>query len=221
MKKIKIIISTVLIVSSLFGGTAFANKYVDNKVNAAYEEGRKFEQEEQKALAVPVNETEVINQRFENVARLETADYVCTCVDNYEDVINLKEDMKIPLNVNIPLTKKSYIVSFTGTVSAGINDLTKAKVKKTEDGTIIITLPKITVFDPVVDNNSLIIYDENNNLLNKLSITDFNQSMIRVKSEIKSKAIENNVENLAKENAEAIVLSMFADLETVPIIKWS
>ena len=216
----------IIVIAVAIGGVV---KHCDKLEKESYDKGYEIGEKEgydkgyldgQATLVAP-NNTEIIEERLSVSAKLQTADYICTCVDNYEDKVNLKEDLNIPVNLNLPGTKKSFIVSYSGTVSAGIEDLSKATVKENKNGSITITLPQVVIFDTVVDNDSITIHDEHNNFLNQLSITDYNDATIRIKSEIKEKAIDNGVLKLAKTNAETLIRNMFGDLDSDIKIKWA
>lgn len=217
MKKIKKFVAIIIVIAIVLTGCIVGFNYIKNKY---IEEGRNQEQAAQAANEVKPNETEIIKQRFEVAAKLVTADCISTCVDHYVDAVNMKEDLKIPLDANLPLTKKSFLLSYDGTVSAGIKDLTQAEIKDNGDGTITVILPEIVVFDTTVDNNSMVVYDENNNLVNKLTLKDYNDAMIRIKDKIKAEAIENGLVSKAKANAETIIRGMLAGLESEVKIEW-
>lgn len=217
MKKIKKFIAIIIVIAIVLTGCIVGFNCIKNKY---IEEGRNQEQAAQAANEVKPNETEIIKQRFEVAAKLVTADCISTCVDHYVDAVNMKEDLKIPLDANLPLTKKSFLLSYDGTVSAGIKDLTQAEIKDNGDGTITVILPEIVVFDTTVDNNSMVVYDENNNLVNKLTLKDYNDAMIRIKDKIKAEAIENGLVSKAKANAETIIRGMLAGLESAVKIEW-
>lgn len=222
MKKAKIVIILVLVFAVIITGSVFGiNKYCEKIRNDAYEDGREYERKYQEANEVPVNTTAIIEQRLETAARLETADFFCNCVDNYQDKINLKEDLKIPVNLDLPLTSKSFLVSYDGTVSAGIKDLSKAKVTENEDGTLTITLPEVEIFETTLNNDSLEIFDEKNNILNEITIKDYNDSQIRIKDKIKEEALKNGIIKTAQKNAEIVIKSMFADIDKEVKIEWT
>lgn len=222
MEKAKIIIISILVFAVIITGSVFGiNKYCEKIRNDAYEDGREYERKCQEANKVPVNTTAIMEQRLETAARLETADFFCNCVDNYQDKINLKEDLKIPVDLDLPLTSKSFLVSYDGTVSAGIKDLSKAKVTENKNGSLTITLPQVEIFATTLNNNSLEIFDKKNNVLNKLTIKDYNDSQIRIKDKIKEEALKNGIIKNAQENAEIVIKSMFADIDKEVKIEWA
>ena len=222
MKKAKVVIILVLVFAVIITGSVFGVKTYCEKIRTeAYESGREYEKKFQEANEVPVNTTAIVEQRLETAARLETADFFCNCVDNYQDKINLKEDLKIPVNLDLPLTSKSFLVSYDGTVSAGIKDLSKANVTENEDGTLTITLPEVEIFETTLNNDSLEIFDEKNNILNEITIKDYNDSQIRIKDKIKEEALKNGIIKTAQKNAEIVIKSMFADIDKEVKIEWS
>lgn len=222
MKKAKVVIILVLVFAVIITGSVFGVKAYCEKIRTeAYESGREYEKKFQEANEVPVNTTAIVEQRLETAARLETADFFCNCVDNYQDKINLKEDLKIPVNLDLPLTSKSFLVSYDGTVSAGIKDLSKANVTENEDGTLTITLPEVEIFETTLNNDSLEIFDEKNNILNEITIKDYNDSQIRIKDKIKEEALKNGIIKTAQKNAEIVIKSMFADIDKEVKIEWS
>ena len=220
----KSIVIIIVIVATITGVVKHCDKLEKESYDKGYEIGKEEGYDkgylDAQADFVPPNETEVVEERLSASAKLQTADYFCTCIDHYEDKINLKEDLKLPFDVNLPGTKKSFIVSYSGTVSAGIKDLSKAKVKQNKDGSITITLPDVEIFDTIVDNKSITIHNEDNNNLNKLSITDYNNSIIRIKDKIKEEAMDKGIIKSAKKNAEDIVKNLFSDIDTEIKIKW-
>lgn len=222
MKKAKIVIILILVFATIITGAVFGVKHHCETIRTeAYKEGREDEKKLQEANEVPVNTTAIVEQRLETAARLETADFFCNCVDNYQDKINLKEDLKIPVNLDLPLTSKSFLVSYDGTVSAGIKDLSKANVTENEDGTLTITLPEVEIFETTLNNDSLEIFDEKNNILNEITIKDYNDSQIRIKDKIKEEALKNGIIKTAQKNAEIVIKSMFADIDKEVKIEWT
>lgn len=147
---------------------------------------------------------QIVEETIENASRLETADYVCTIV---EDSYSCKK----MFGKDIKFTETGYIVSYKGTVSAGI-DLSKATVKQLDKNTIEILLPQIEVYEPNFDNASMKKYDEKNSVFNPLTIDDVNETEINAKNKIKEEAINYGIEEKAKANAEEMVLSLMSQV---------
>ena len=107
----------------------------------------------------------------------------------------------------IPLTRKSFVISYDGTVKAGIKDLTKAEVIPSE-GNVVIKLPEMEITDITIDNDSFKIMDESNNIFNSISIDDLNDAQKELKKKMKERAVEKGVLDIAKNNAETLLSEM-------------
>lgn len=195
-KKIKRIICIVVVLAIIIGGTGIGI-VVYSKI-----QDYKQEIEVLKMQEVHKTDLEIIEETITRASRLETADYVCTIV---EDSYGSKQ----LFGKDIPLTKTGYTVSFKGSVSAGI-DLSKATAKQLDENTIEISLPKVEVYEPNFDNESMKKYDEKNSIFNPLKIDVVNETEINAKKKIKEEAIQYGIEARAKENAEIIVAGLMS-----------
>lgn len=107
--------------------------------------------------------------------------------------------------ITIPFTQSQYIYSFDGIVKAGI-DFQKIAVDA-NDATKVITvkLPHATILDVVVDQNSLVVYDQSKNIFSPLKLENVQESTIIMKEEVKQKAIDNQILVNAEKNAELLI----------------
>lgn len=178
------VISVIVIIAIIVGGGYLACKYYMGKMT-------------DKTTHEVVNSVEVIKEKLEATAELNTGNYLCTDVITWEDSKKFK-DWKIPF------TDKSFIVQYDGVVKAGIRDLTKAEV--TEEGkTIIVKLPDVEITGVEIDNDSFEKLDESNNLFNQISIEDLNEAQKDLKEKMREKALEKGVLDIARSNAEAVL----------------
>ena len=113
------ILSVIVMIALIVGGGCFAYKYYIGKIT-------------NKTGHEVVNSIEVVKEKLETAAELNTGSYLCTDVITWEDSKKFK-DWKIPF------TDKSFIVQYDGVVHAGIRDLTKAEVTQ-EGNTILVKL---------------------------------------------------------------------------------
>ena len=147
-----------------------------------------------------VNDIEVIKEKLEATAELNTGSYLCT------DVITRADSRKFK-NWKIPFTEKSFIVQYDGVVKAGIKDLTKAQVK--QDGkTIIVKLPEVEITGVEIDNNSFKKLDESNNIFNPITIEDLNDAQKDLKETMYDRAVEKRLLDIARSNAETVISGM-------------
>lgn len=152
---------------------------------------------------------EVIKEKLEITAELNTGSYLCT------DVLTKSSSIKIEKwDWNIPLTEKSFIISYDGIVKAGIKDLSKAEVYVKGDF-IVVKLPAVEITGIEIDNDSFEVLEQNNNLFNPIQLEDLNEAQKVLKEEMKKCAIEKGVLDLAKSNAETILSSILSDYPNI------
>lgn len=143
------------------------------------------------------NSIEIVKEKLENTAQLNTGSYLCT------DVLTRRDSKEIK-GWKIPLTEKSFIVSYDGVVRAGIKDLSKAQIYQNGD-TIIVKLPKVEITAVEIDNNSFKKLDQSNNIFNPITIDDLNDAQKELKSKMENRAIEKGILEMAQNNAEEIL----------------
>lgn len=161
-----------------------------------------------------ISNVDVVKEKLEATAELNTGIYLCTSVYTSTDSKKFND-------WNVPFTKNSFIISYDGSVRAGIKDLTKTEVA--EDGdTVHIKLPKIEITGVDIDNDSFQILNESNNIFNPISIQDINDAQKELKEKMVDSAIEKGVLNIAKNNAETVLGGMLASTngEYKVIIEW-
>ena len=71
----------------------------------------------------------------------------------------------------IPLTQKTFIITYNGSIKAGI-DLKQAKISIDNDQ-LNITLPAAKILSHEIDEKSIEVYDESSNIFNQISINDY------------------------------------------------
>lgn len=155
---------------------------------------------------------EVIKEKLETTAELNTAEYLCTQVLTESDTKTFK-------GFNIPFTTSSYVIQYDGTVKAGIKDLTKADVSES-DGTIVVTLPAVEITSVELDKDSFELLDESEGLFNKLDFEDFNNAQSELEDNMKSKAEEKGVLDMAKNNAETVLKGLLGSTDSEIQIEW-
>lgn len=143
---------------------------------------------------------QIVKEKLKETAELNTGSYLCTTVVTKENSRTIK-------GWKIPLTRKSFVISYDGTVKAGIKDLTKAEVIPSE-GNVVIKLPEMEITDITIDNDSFKIMDESNNIFNSISIDDLNDAQKELKKKMKERAVEKGVLDIAKNNAETLLSEM-------------
>lgn len=92
---------------------------------------------------------------------------------------------------DIPLTQKSFLITYNGTLKAGI-DFNNAKVAINGE-TIDITIPESKVLSHEIDENSIEVYDETNNVFNQISVNDYKTFATKEKSKTEEEAIADGL----------------------------
>ena len=92
---------------------------------------------------------------------------------------------------DIPLTQKNFIITYDGTIKAGIN-LDEAKVD-IDQNNLNITLPATKILSHEIDENSIEVYDESKNVFNPISINDYATFAKKQKEMVAEEAIENGL----------------------------
>ena len=130
---------------------------------------------------------------------------------------------KVKTFFNIPLgfTETTYVATYDGVVTAGI-DFTRVGVDiDIHDKTVTVTMPEAEIQSVDVDPNSFVLYSEKNGLGNPLSISDFNGSIVELENKARNRALERGLLDQAEENARRVVgnfIGGFLDLTKYDIL---
>lgn len=129
---------------------------------------------------------------------------------NYTGVIGYKDYMKF-LNINIPLTDKYFLLKYNGYLKAGV-DFSRIKVTVENDSSVHVSIPKPTIFDTVIDEKSVEVYNESENAFNPIKISDYNEALIREKDVMINDAINQGILADATEQAKLVLTTMLEDM---------
>ncbi len=140
----------------------------------------------------------VVNFGLRDIGELATQEGFFTSVQS------IQKDRNV-LGITVPGTNSRYIFSYDGVVKAGLNFDEIQFDTNEELKTVLVKMPEVRILSVVVDENSLVIYDETKNVFSPLKVTDLNQAMIGMKEEITEKAIHNGILDSARTNAELLV----------------
>lgn len=169
----------------------------------------------QNQRSVPVISNDILEEKLKTINELSTVSYQYTNMGKFEDQTNF-------YGWNVPLTKKSFIVSYDGTIKAGV-DMSKATVT-TKDDKITITLPKAEIFSHEIKDDSIQVFDETKNIFNPISLTDYTGFSASQKNRMTEKSISSGILETAENNAQKAVLELlnFNNTEEIEfIIKFS
>ena len=147
----------------------------------------------------------ILTEGVREVGVLVTDEYYFTEVVGYSSVKKL-------WNIELGITESSYLVSYDGVVSAGV-DLSAAEVEKDDGRKIItVTLPAAEIRGVDIDPESFRLYSEKTGLGNPLSVEDFNNSLVELEATARDKAIERGLLARSDENARALIRNLIGAL---------
>lgn len=146
-------------------------------------------------------DTEMIQEELRRMSFLETEEYFFTQVERYE------KEKKLIFGIT---SESSFIYSYDGTVTAGIDCKDIVVSGDEESGKLVIKIPSAQIHNVIVYGETFKRYEENSSMWNKLDLTDFNNSRISFEESAKQNAIDKGVLEKADENA-ILIISNFAN----------
>lgn len=133
--------------------------------------------------------------------RLEDLGEFATQAGYFTTVQTISDSVKW-FGKTVPFTTSKYIFSYNGTVKAGL-DFSKVGVDvNLLTATITVSAPAVEILSTEVDEDSLVIYDESRNIFTPLTLNDVKLSRTAMIDEIKTQAVNNNLLENARANAE-------------------
>lgn len=150
---------------------------------------------------------EILQDGLNDMGILITEEYYFTEVVSFSSIKNL-----LKTDIKLPFTESSYLASYDGTVSAGI-DFSAISVAKDDSAyRITVYLPKSEIQGVTIDPNSFELYSEKVGFGNPLSVEDFNQSLTTLEETAKTKAVEKGLLERADENARTVISNFISGL---------
>ena len=110
--------------------------------------------------------------------------------------------------VKIPFTTKSFILTYDGTVKAGV-DLDGAEVS-VSGTTVTITLPEAEILSHEIDEDSMEVFDEKTSIFNPFTVEDFTSFQSDQKAAMEEKALSRGLLAEARAKAVSSVEQLFA-----------
>ena len=146
-------------------------------------------------------------QQLQEVNELAVLDYNYTKVGKFENSLKLN-------GWSIPLTKKSFLLTYAGRIQAGV-DMSAMEVNM-KGKKILVSLPEVRILNNVLDEKSIEVYDETKNIFNPISINDYKTFVAKQKERVEDEAIENGLLSEAATKAQSTIRKF---LQMIPEIK--
>ena len=138
----------------------------------------------------------VLENRLTEISEFASLTYSYTNMAEFEN-------SKDFYGIKVPFTTKSFIITYDGTIKAGV-DLDKAEVD-VSGKKITVTLPAAEILSHEIDEDSLEIFDENTSIFNPLKVSDYNTFNKEQKAEMEKEATDKGLLTEAgKKAADAI-----------------
>lgn len=141
---------------------------------------------------------------IEDIGDLVTVEY------NYTDILTYKDSLTL-MDMKIPFTDKSYIIKYNGYIKAGV-DLSKAVVKDIKETSVELDVPVATITDSVLDEKSMVILDQKNNIFNPLNLGDYQDTLKKELNARELKAKKDGLLERAQDNADKILRKLLQGL---------
>ncbi len=134
---------------------------------------------------------------------------------NYTGVISYRDQRKI-FSMNVPLTDKYFLLKYNGYIKAGV-DFSRIKVNVISPTDVHVSIPKATILDIVVDENSMEVFNESENAFNPLKMDDYKEALIREKEVMRRDAIDQGIYDQAVDHAKLTLSTLLRDMRFINI----
>lgn len=148
-------------------------------------------------------DSSVIMEKISYVKELSLVKY------SYSGVISFTDYLRF-INLQVPMTEKSFLIKYTGYVKAGI-DVSKTTVS-VKGKTVKIGLPKPVIQETVIDEKSLQVYDESMNILNPIKVADYQKAIVAEQNKIKQDALAKGILTESSDQAHKFITSLLEEL---------
>lgn len=160
--------------------------------------------------SIPVITSETIKRELGSLQELVTQEYIYTNADKRE------QDAKWIFGWSRPFSNSSLLLTYDGTIKAGI-DMGEVQVNVNEESrTIIVTLPASKITDNNIPQESVTIVEVRDGLFNEVTLDDYNNFISEQKIIMEEKAIERGLLTKADEEARKAIkafLSLMPGME--------
>ena len=145
---------------------------------------------------------QIVLKDIQAIGELATVEYLYTDAGKFSDPKQL-------FGKNIPLTTKSFVMRWDGSIKAGIRDVSDITARAdTASKTIIVSLPEAEILSHTVDKDSIEVLDESGGLFNPISVSDVSKFQTESEKATEQRAIDNGILNHAQRNAEELIQNL-------------
>lgn len=143
----------------------------------------------------------VLQNQLTEIRELATVTYAYTNMAQFESSNDF-------YGVKVPFTTKSFILTYDGTIKAGV-DLDGAEVNVS--GTAVtITLPEARILSHGIDEDSVEVFDEKTSIFNPFTVEDFTSFQADQKAAMEERALSRGLLEEARSKAVSSVKQLLA-----------
>lgn len=151
----------------------------------------------------PTVTSDLLSQQLVSVSELATVEYHYTNMGKFEHQADF-------YGWKVPLTRKSFIISYDGVIRAGVD---ASQIRSDVSGkTIRVTLPEAKILTHEIDDDSIEIFDETKNIFNQLEISDYTGFAADQKTKIEQRALDNGLLDEARTRAAGAVRGLLSQM---------
>ena len=148
--------------------------------------------------AEPVITGDLLGEHLRSAQELVTVAYYYTSMGRFENQVDF-------YGWKVPFTAKSFIVSYDGVIKAGV-DLSQVQVEVDEiRQAVTVRLPASRILSHEIPEDSIEVFDESDNLFNRITIEDYTGFTLDQKKAMEQRAEDNGLLTSADEKARAAV----------------
>lgn len=149
----------------------------------------------------PVVTSDLLGEQLRSAQELVTVAYYYTNMGRFENQVHF-------YGWKVPFTTKSFIISYDGVIKAGV-DLSQVQVEVDEiRQAVTVRLPASRILSHEIPEDSIEVFDESDNLFNRITIEDYTGFTLDQKKAMEQRAEDNGLLTSADEKARAAVESL-------------
>ncbi len=149
---------------------------------------------------------QLLQDGLRDMGVLVTQEYYFTEVISASNIKTLSLDFKLfRINERLPFTESSFVASYDGTVTAGLDCAGVAVEKDDALSRITVTLPRAEILTVDVDPESFQLYDEKQGVGTRITVEDYNRALAELERSAADKAVERGILEKAEQNAQDLI----------------
>lgn len=143
----------------------------------------------------------LLEEKISKIVEISTVKY------DYTNVVIFKDRKKLS-GLNLPFTSKSFMLKYGGYLKGGI-DLKGLKIEILDEDSIRLTLRKPKVFDNVIVEEDIVVYDEKGSIFNRLTFNDLYEVLVEEKAKVEEEVIKKGfLEEAEEASREMLILPL-------------